>query len=84
MKNIMERDELKDDSAEFLISISEAGLQHWCGQSQQHCPCLMLHSAHIPNSVKDADVPASTQVVTATSLRPWVLCFPSQGHSSSQ
>lgn len=62
MKNIRERDELKDDSAEFLMSVSEPGFQHCCGQSQQHCPCLMLHSAHIPNSVKDADVSARTQL----------------------
>lgn len=66
MKSIRERDELKDDSAEFLMSISEPGLQHWHGQTRQHCPCLMLHSAHISNSVKGADVSARTQLVTAT------------------
>lgn len=32
MKNIRERDELKDDSAEFLMSVSEPGFQHWCGE----------------------------------------------------
>lgn len=80
MKNIRERDELKDDSAEF---------QDWHGQSWQHCPCLGLHSALSPNSGRcrcsgrDADVSARTQLVTATSLRAWALCF-SQYHTPRQ
>lgn len=82
MKNIRERDELKDDSAEFLMSVSEPGFQHWCGQRPLPDAPLSTHPKFSERCRCFGQNTAA--LVTATSHRAWAGGFPTQGLSSSQ